>query len=69
MFFVLITVPVISFFVVTCCFLSAAGGREVLFSFRQAAYISFIFKASLVFYYYHPLTAYVGYLHLQLALL
>ena len=36
-FFVLITVPVISFFVVTCGFLSAAGGREVLFSFRQTA--------------------------------
>ena len=28
-FFVLITVPVISFFIVTCCFLSAAGGRGV----------------------------------------
>ena len=36
-FFVLITVPIISFFVVTCGFLSAAGGREVFFSFRQTA--------------------------------
>ena len=63
-FFVLITVPVISFFVVTCGFLSAAGGRGVLFSFRQSAYISFIIKAFIVFYYYHPLTAYIGYLHL-----
>ena len=35
--FCVITVPVISFFVVTCGFLSAAGGREVLFSFRQTA--------------------------------
>ena len=65
MFFVLLTVPIISFFVVTCGFLSAAGGREVLFSFRQSAYISFIIKAFIVFfYYYHPLTAYIGYLHL-----
>ena len=48
----------------TCGFLSAAGGREVLFSFRQSAYISFIIKAFIVFYYYHPLTAYIGYLHL-----
>ena len=63
-FFVLITVPIISFFVVTCGFLSAAGGREVLFYFRQSAYISFIIKAFIVFYYYHPLTAYIGYLHL-----
>ena len=50
-----------------CCdvwFLSAAGGRGVLFSFRQSAYISFIIKAFIVFYYYHPLTAYIGYLHL-----
>ena len=51
-------------FVVTCGFLSAAGGREVLFSFRQSAYISFIIKAFIVFYYYHPLTAYIGYLYL-----
>ena len=64
MFFVLLTVPIISFFVVTFGFLSAAGGREVLFSFRQSAYISFIIKAFIVFYYYHPLTAYIGYLHL-----
>ena len=63
-FFVLITVPVISFFVVTCGFLSAAGGREVLFSFRQTAKLSFIIKAFIVFYYYHPLTVYIGYLHL-----
>ena len=32
-FFVLITVPVISFFIVTCCFLSAAGGRGVFVFF------------------------------------
>ena len=31
--FVLITVPVISFFIVTCCFLSAAGGRGVFVFF------------------------------------
>ena len=49
-FFVLITVPVISFFVVTCCFLSAAGGRGVFVYFRQAAYISFIIEAFVVFY-------------------
>ena len=60
----LITVPVISFFIVTCCFLSAAGGRGVFISFRQTAYISFIIKAFIVFYYYIPLTAYIGYLHL-----
>ena len=48
-FFVLITVPVISFFIVTCCFLSAAGGRGVFVSFRQTAYISFIIKAFIVF--------------------
>ena len=60
----LITVPVISFFIVTCCFLSAAGGRGVFVFFRQTAYISFIIKAFIVFYYYHPLTAYIGYLHL-----
>ena len=63
-FFVLITVPVISFFIVTCCFLSAAGGRGVFVYFRQTAYISFIIKAFIVFYYCHPLTAYIGYLHL-----
>ena len=60
----LITVPVISFFIVTCCFLSAAGGRGVFVYFRQTAYISFIIKAFIVFYYCHPLTAYIGYLHL-----
>ena len=61
----LITVPVISFFVVTCCFLSAAGGRGVFVYFRQAAYISFIIEAFVVFFtYYPPLTAYIGYLHL-----
>ena len=62
----LITVPVISFFIVTCCFLSAAGGRGVFVSFRQTAYISFIIKAFIVFFffYYPPLTAYIGYLHL-----
>ena len=59
----------ILFFVVTCDFLSAAGGREVLFSFRQTAYISFIIKAFIVFYYYHPLTAYIGFSTFPLALL
>ena len=48
-FFVLITVPVISFFIVTCCFLSAAGGRGVSVYFRQMAYISFIITAFIVF--------------------
>ena len=48
-FFVLITVPVISFFIVTCCFLSAAGGRGVFVYFRQTAYISFIITAFIVF--------------------
>ena len=38
--------------------------RSFCFSFRQTAYISFIIKAFIVFYYYHPLTAYIGYLHL-----
>ena len=38
--------------------------EEFLFSFRQTAYISFIIKAFIVFYYYPPLTAYIGYLHL-----
>ena len=45
----LITVPVISFFIVTCCFLSAAGGRGVFVYFRQTAYISFIIEAFVVF--------------------
>ena len=40
----------ILFFVVTCCFLSAAGGRGVFVYFRQAAYISFIIEAFVVFY-------------------
>ena len=48
-FFVLITVPVISFFIVTYCFLSAAGGRGVFVYFRQTAYISFIITAFIVF--------------------
>ena len=48
-FFVLITVPVISFFILTCCFLSAAGGRGVFVYFRQTAYISFIIEAFVVF--------------------
>ena len=48
-FFVLITVPVISFFIVPCCFLSAAGGRGVFVYFRQTAYISFIITAFIVF--------------------
>ena len=48
-FFVLITVPDISFFIVTCCFLSAAGGRGDFVYFRQTAYISFIITAFIVF--------------------
>ena len=48
-FFVLITVPVISFFIVTCCFLSAAGGRGVFVYFRQTACISFMITAFIVF--------------------
>ena len=51
-------------FYCACCFLSAAGGRGVFVYFRQTAYISFIIKAFIVFYYCHPLTAYIGYLHL-----
>ena len=48
-FFVLITVPVISIFIVTCCFLSAAGGQGVFVYFRQTACISFIITAFIVF--------------------
>ena len=48
-FFVLIAVPVISFFIVTCCFLTAAGGRGVFVYFRQTACISFIITAFIVF--------------------
>ena len=48
-FCVLITVPVISIFIVTCCFLSAAGGRGVFVYFRQTACISFIITAFIVF--------------------
>ena len=48
-FCVLITVPVISFFIVTCCFITAAGGRGVFVYFRQTACISFIITAFIVF--------------------
>ena len=52
------------FFIVACCFITAAGGRGVFVYFRQTACISFISTAFIVFYYYPPLTAYIGYLHL-----
>ena len=44
-FILLFTVPVISFFIVACCFITAAGGRGVFVYFRQTACISFIITA------------------------
>ena len=37
------------FFIVACCFITAAGGRGVFVYFRQTACISFIFTAFIVF--------------------
>ena len=48
-FIVLFTVPVISFFIVACCFITAVGGRGVFVYFRQTACISFIIMAFIVF--------------------
>ena len=48
-FIVLFPVPVISFFIVACCFIKAAGGRGVFVYFRQTACISFIITAFIVF--------------------
>ena len=44
-FILLFTVPVISFFIVACCFITAAGDRGVFVYFRQTACISFIITA------------------------
>ena len=38
------------FFIVACCFITAAGGRGVFVYFRQTACISFIITAFIVFY-------------------
>ena len=37
------------FFIVACCFITAAGGRGVFVYFRQTACISFIITAFIVF--------------------
>ena len=56
-----------TYYILFCCdvwFSFGCGWPRGFISFRQSAYISFIIKAFIVFYYYHPLTAYIGYLHL-----
>ena len=51
-------------FIVACCFITAAGGRGVFVYFRQTACISYIITAFIIFNYYPPITASIGYLHL-----
>ena len=54
-----------TYYILFCC------GRVVFFRLRVAERFCFLFPPvgvyiiyNLVFYYYHPLTAYIGYLHL-----
>ena len=48
-FIMLFTVHVVYFFIVACCFITAAGGRGVFVYFRQPACILFIFTDIIVF--------------------